>query len=114
MTTMTKGPDEARELTLSLIEALSGLAPDSEIWRASLRRARRQDPNVAALLQFTHTHIHHTRGANARRFSLLPFSPLPERPQQRGQRKRLRRYGVRLWLVGSPTADAAPWRTKRA
>jgi len=113
MTTMTKAPDEARELTLSLIEALSGLAPDSEIWRASLRRARRQDPNVAALLQFTHTHINR-RSEQRRAFVPLPFEPLPERPQQRVQRKRLRRYAVRLWLVGVPTADAAPWRTKKA
>jgi len=112
MTTMTNAPDEARELTLSLIEALSGLDPDSEIWRASLRRARRQDPNVAALLQFTHTHIHHTRGANARRFSPLPFSPLPERPRRRWRRKRLDQYAVRLRLVGSPTADAPGWRKK--
>jgi len=112
MTTMTNAPDEARELTLSLIEALWGLDPDSEIWRASLRRARRAGgAPMTALLQFAHVHINR-RGEERCTFTPLPFSSLPERPR-RVQRKPLGQYAVRLWLVGSPTADAPGWRTKR-
>jgi len=110
---MNNMADGTFALTLSVIDALRGLDPESELWRASLRRARRQDPRVAAFLQFAHTASNNVV-EERRTFVPLPFSPLPERPQRGQQRKRLSRYAVRLWLVGVPTADAPGWRKKRA
>lgn len=105
---MNNMPEDTFDFSLTMVDALWGLDPDSdEMWRARLRWARRQSPRVAGFLQFAHVLVNHLV-EERRTFDLPPFSPLPERTR-RVRRKILGQYVVRVRIVGPSTADAPGW-----